>query len=340
MLNTGDRYNYLRCYIRGKAREIVSAYPLSDENYEAAWSALVAYYKNKRRLVHVHLSELFASKTMKTDDYASLNKLSVEVNTPLNALKVLGRPVDQWSDLLVFIITSKFHSDTFKEWQKKLGDSTEPPSLTKLKEFINSQLATLKAMESARGNIFKPQAQPKTSSKNPQHSLQTAVSQQQNNTTVRKPCSFCASDHYVASCPLFREKSVAERHSFVQAKQLCKNCLAEHEYSACTSQKRCRTCKVGRHHTLLHYSNKRSIARGDKSRSSAPACHNAGVNLQNQAGSLQHATHIVPTSFPPPRINEGQYTFQPSTSLATPVARGRVQLGTTLIKVMREYSGK
>ena len=117
-------------------------------------------------------------------------------------------------------------------------------------------------MESARGNIFSSQAQPKISSKNPQHSLLAVVPQQQGSTTVHKPCSCCSEDHYVASCPLFKGKSVVERLSFVEDKKLCKTCLSDHDISACTSQKRCRTCKVGRHHTLLHYSNKRFTTRG------------------------------------------------------------------------------
>ena len=56
-----DKLHFLRFYVRAKAQEIVHKYSVSEENYDAAWKELMAYYENKRRLVHSHLYEFFPS---------------------------------------------------------------------------------------------------------------------------------------------------------------------------------------------------------------------------------------------------------------------------------------
>ena len=106
-LSVIDKLLFLRANVKGKALEIVNRYPIADANYESAWTDLVNYYENPRRLVQTHTSRLFAAKPMKSESYSSLNKLYEEIFNPLNSLQALKRPVDQWADLIVLMATSR-----------------------------------------------------------------------------------------------------------------------------------------------------------------------------------------------------------------------------------------
>ena len=88
------KFTFLIANVQGKALEIVSKYKLTDANNKLAWSDLEAYYENKRRLINTHLTDLFNVKQMKAETSESLSKLMKEINTPLDSLKALGRPVD------------------------------------------------------------------------------------------------------------------------------------------------------------------------------------------------------------------------------------------------------
>ena len=141
------RFHFLRLNVSNKALEIVKKYSLAEHNYKAAWKDLAAYYANPRRLVNLHLSELFNVKPMKNEHSASLNTLMREIKAPLEALKSMKRPTEQWSDMIVYLTTSRFDSNTLKDWQRFQAHSTDPPTVEQLEKFTNSQIAFLEALE-------------------------------------------------------------------------------------------------------------------------------------------------------------------------------------------------
>ena len=69
---------------------------------------------------------------------------------------------------------------------------------------------------------------------------------------IRYACPDCREAHYAFSCPKFKEKTVAQRKSFVIQHALCFNCLKPgHGVGECRNRTECRVCE-GRHHVMLH----------------------------------------------------------------------------------------
>ena len=95
-----DKLNFLRTHVLGKALEIVKQYTITEANYTEAWTALKGYYENPRRLVNSHLTAFYAVKPMKNESAEALSQLLTGIFGPIGALKSLGRPTDQWSDLI------------------------------------------------------------------------------------------------------------------------------------------------------------------------------------------------------------------------------------------------
>ena len=127
--------------------EIVKQYSITDANYTEDWKALKGYYENPRQLVNSHRTTFYVVKPMKNESAEALSQLSTGIFRPIGALKSLGRPTDKWSDLIVFHTVSRFEEHILQEWQKSLGDSTDPPTAQQLRKFMIGQIVVYEAME-------------------------------------------------------------------------------------------------------------------------------------------------------------------------------------------------
>ena len=245
--------------MQGKALEIVSKYKLTDANNKLAWSDLEAYYENKRRLINTHLTDLFNVKQMKAETSEALSKLMKEIDTPLDSLKALGRPVDQWSDIIVFLATNRFDENTLRDWQRFLGNSVEPSTREELKKFVESHLLYLEALESSVKSSHKQKEHSRTANTQGKQSSSASHQSQESKDYTKNTgsCAFCSQDHFIAKCNKFQELSQTfdnpERGKFIESNKLCAKCFMRHENDRkCKSKNSCSICKRP-HHTLLHY---------------------------------------------------------------------------------------
>ena len=295
MCKSEDKLYYLHTHIKEKALEIAKRLKLVVENYDKIWKDLKAYYENPRRLVQAHLTEFFNVSPMQNDSYTALNKFTKEIFPPLDALESIGRPVNQWSDLLVFIISAKLDAKTLKEWQRNLGACTVPPTMKQLRKFLESQLLTLEGMESGYGvsylnkYVSSTPSGKQTSKSNPQ-THQSLTNPSPPKAKSYKPCTFCSGEHFIATCPEFRSKSIPDRQAFVESKQLCSNCLGDHPIKSCRSLKRCFICKR-LHHTFLHNNKQKKPANQEKSMANEFAPRNQGYS--NQIAEANHQTTVA-----------------------------------------------
>ena len=108
------KFSCLLMGVHGKAREIVSKYKLSETNYKLAWNDLVSHYENKRHLVNTYMSELLQAKPIKGESAYNLEELKRDIDSPIELLKSLSRPVELWDNFILFLTTSRFADKTLK----------------------------------------------------------------------------------------------------------------------------------------------------------------------------------------------------------------------------------
>ena len=106
-------------------------------------------------------------------------------------------------------------------------------------------------------------------------------------------CPLCSAEHYIASCPQYRTKTVEQRRDFVNSKRLCFNCLRSgHQKRDCKSAGRCQACKE-QHHTTLHLQ-----------RTSPPAAANTVSILTSDSVPFRpHSQQEPPSSIHSPAVN-------------------------------------
>ncbi|XP_018316899.1 uncharacterized protein, partial [Mycetomoellerius zeteki] len=244
-LTSVEKLQYLKTSLVGSASHLLKNTALTADNFQKAWDSLISFYENKRLLVHSALHSLMTLKRMTKESAAEMEQLYTNVTQIYRALDTLGRPVQTWDDIFVFIVVQRLDAESVKTWEHLLGSSKEPPTWNQLLEFLLSRLLSLQAFEKSRTGKSS-NAMNSTSSKS--HFQRKAKETQVDKNTS---CILCSAHHYIASCPQYHSKSLQQRQTMVQKNKLCYNCLGHHKVSTCRTTKRCLKCGQ-KHHTTLH----------------------------------------------------------------------------------------
>ncbi|XP_018394546.1 PREDICTED: uncharacterized protein LOC108773284, partial [Cyphomyrmex costatus] len=236
-LSNVTRLQYLYSCLKDEARDALRNLPLTEANFKIAWNVLLARYDDKRRLVSEHIHTLHTLPAVNTDSAQDLMSLRDKANMSIQALKNLGRPVEWWDDLLVYLVVQKLNKATRKAWELHLGDKTEYPSYTDLHNFLASRIRAFENIPTTSTVKTKPS----------KSSVQSHTT-----TATGAHCPLCKQDHLLSVCPDFKKKQVNERRDLIVKFKRCLNCLsARHFANTCPSKHNCRQCQQ-RHHTMLH----------------------------------------------------------------------------------------
>lgn len=243
-----NRLQYLISCVKGEASDVIRNLTLTDSNFKVAWTLLKSRYDNQRRLVHEHIHVLITLPRASSDSAVSLTALRDKSKIAVLALKNLGRSVDTWDDILVYLIVQKFDKTTRKAWELQLGDTDQYPSYEVLEQFLASRIRALENL-APTGTKFKRNTV----------SIQSHLA---NTKTIK--CPLCQKTHYLSACPEFQRKTGDQRRELVKQLHCCFNCLSSrHQRNDCKSKHTCRHCQQN-HHTLLHL-NQNTNSNTDKS---------------------------------------------------------------------------
>ena len=67
--------HFLRTHLTSEALEKIKSLPILNDNYERAWTTLIEYFDNHRRIVSSHISEIFSVKPIKTDSLSEIKRI-------------------------------------------------------------------------------------------------------------------------------------------------------------------------------------------------------------------------------------------------------------------------
>ena len=340
------KLRHLRSCLKGDAENLVKSYSITDENFLVVWEKLKNRYEVKKRLVNSHVSAIFAIKPINMPSATELKRILDGVNTPISALKVLQRPVDNWDDLLVFHVVSLSDSETKKQWEIYNNNFTlaipststlnnvssqvprvdnEPPSFSKLTEFLERQISILESIEENYNSLnvnFQSNFKNSNVSTQPAKVFHTQTepsrkfSQSNNN---KAECLICKNAHHFSQCDSYKSKSIEQRIEFVKSQRRCFNCLGNHYFNKCPSLKRCNTCGK-KHHTTLHLL-KRDNKSTDNNKNSV---NTANLNSEVRVNSDQN-------------LSESQHQNISSNICETP---SQVLLSTAVVRVVNEDGGE
>jgi hypothetical protein len=130
-----QKLHYLRSCLGAEARRTINTLAVSADSYDTAWHLLKERYQNKRLIVQHHIHGLFNLPQITKPSPSSLRDLTDKLNAHLESLKSQNLEVEKWDAMIIYLIASKFDTQTKGEWETKLT-SNELPSLQDMKSFL------------------------------------------------------------------------------------------------------------------------------------------------------------------------------------------------------------
>lgn len=251
-LSKVQKYFYLKGSCVDTPLEIVNQYPCSESSYELAWNALNNRYHNNRKLVDHILNRLMGIPAVNGSATQVKNLLDT-TRSCLSLLKALGINTSSWNPILVYLTCQKLDEQTRKEWERSLNASSSIPDLDTMFTFLDTTFRTLECIEDARApstnhSKSKYSSVKKTSSNFSSkifanNAANNSASNVANTSTknIIGICPYCSYRHPLFRCLTFSSLSAQEKKKFIDAKDLCYNCLSRgHKTHDCKSGNRCR----------------------------------------------------------------------------------------------------
>ncbi|XP_076658249.1 uncharacterized protein LOC143362189 [Halictus rubicundus] len=246
-LSSVEKMQYLCSALKGEAKAAIMHLPITAANFDIAWKIIISRYANHRRLITTHLHALFSLPTVSTESPKELRNLRDRLNGAIQALKNLNRPVDSWSDILVFLGVQCLDRSSRKAWELTLGTTTDFPAYKIFDGFLESRISALEFIIPLR-----PERPIDLTTKPTKSKVLSAHAA----TAVAITCPVCKGGHLIYKCDQFLAKTPAERYNFIKSQRRCLNCFSvKHDGAQCRSVHQCKECHQ-RHHTLLHFPTK------------------------------------------------------------------------------------
>ncbi|KAJ8909967.1 hypothetical protein NQ315_005974 [Exocentrus adspersus] len=245
---------HLRKSLSPEVLKNIQSLALTDANYEVAWNILVKRYEKGKRIVETHIREILDFPCLIRESASDLRNFYNTINNSLLSLRNLGKPVDQWDEILVPIIVDKLDSKTKREYEacyieeiNRTPTDISSPTVISVLSKIEHKCELLENLEKRKQEAIKPTF--KTTRSDNKYS---SSSNHLNTSANTISCYFCKGEHTIYKCPEFLKLSVPDRIDEIKKRKFCLNCLRPHDapQEHCMSTK-CRKCKR-LHNTLLH----------------------------------------------------------------------------------------
>lgn len=306
-LSNSDKFQYLLSILSGPASQIIDSLEINDQNYNVALNLLKERYENRPIIVQEHIKQIFTVKQVGAGSQHDLRNLIDSIRAHLRALQSLGRPTDQWDDIIIYLIVSKLDADSVTKWRDE-APAERLPSLTDLFATLTRRCQVLE--DTSRNSSLCHVSSPVGSSTSTQRTSKARKSgaslvsssspsslpssSQIGSATVEK-CTFCGnSKHNIYRCDNFAKIMPIDRYNEAKRLNVCLNCLKTGHFSKSCEQSGCKVCGA-KHNTLLHLPPKINAVTGNecspstssRAYSTSPHPSTASSTLTLHASSLQ-----------------------------------------------------
>lgn len=284
-LSNVDKLEYLKSCTTHEAEKAIQRFQITDQNYKAAWDRLNEKYDSKRMLQDTEIETIIDRKEIKAETAKEIRELLDVVQESLETLKNMNVDTTSWDPMLVVLVKRKLPFKTREEWEKQL-EPEQVPTYAELIAFLEKRFRTVESLELVGGNSTD------ADKRNPTNNINKIKSNH------RASCPACYDAfHSLMKCEIFLKMSVSNRSAFVNAKSLCRNCLATgHMIKDCNSTKTCFKCNRS-HHTLLHRDDVGKISSQEPSYSSNSFV-TRGQSSQNPNHNPNYSANYNPISNP------------------------------------------
>ena len=251
-LSNSQKLHYLKSCLEDEPKKTLESLKADNTNYAIAVKLLKDRYENKRFIINNHLKNIFSLPFVNKSDCKSLRDFLDTLSINLNTLKALDRPVDQWSDLIIYIVVSKLDHFSSSTWEESL-EPNNIPSHTDLISFLERRCKTLESISIHKINKETKSLPPQKCNINTplrKRVFHTSYYKAQSNKKLAS-CFICEKNHNIFNCADFLKLTPQERLQHIKSLNRCSNCFRQNHFTKDCTIFGCKQCNK-KHHTLLH----------------------------------------------------------------------------------------
>jgi hypothetical protein len=257
-LHASDKFQYLllAMEVGSEAKDIVSVYPPTTENYPRAVAALKDRFGNEGLLLQVYIRELLklVINNVTTKETVPLSKMFITLEGHIRALGVLNLSTADPATWLFPLVESSLPEEVLRAWQrsplsKEDGKGTDPhrTCLDLLMDFIRSEVKAEQRIDLAQAGFGTAKEKKSVSFASrldrtrKTEDIPTVAGLHVGEKTI---CLFCESPHHASKdCGKARNLSLSEKTEMVKKKRCCFICLKKNHLARnCSTFCKCLIC--------------------------------------------------------------------------------------------------
>jgi len=302
--NTGlanvDKLKYLKGFLEGQARSVISGLPVTDANYEVAINLIKKRFAKPSVIQHAHINRLISiSPVYNEDDVNRLRKFRDEIEANFRGLEAQGVEKSSYSRIVVPVLVEKLPKSIKYNMVRSCRVSVLDWELDELIRELDLELEVRETnselMKFGDGNRRDAERRRPSSEYKEFRKMNTANALF---AAEAQGCIFCKAGHKAEDCNV--HKSPEDRKNILRKVFRCFVCLKQgHRSFECRSKAKCFQCKARHHVSLCDCAKPPREEHRDahdkealrKSNASAPSwvgstCSGDSVALQTALGSV------------------------------------------------------
>lgn len=226
-LSDAQRLRYLKTCLTGEAATMLDLTPVTDANNKGAWDALCRRFGNRRVLSATHMRRLIETAPISKASPGEIKRLLHESRQTQKAFGALEKPVREWDEWFLFLLSEKLDEETSMAWETSLTDPTKTPTFEELEKFLEARVHALGIARSRESAQVSKVTKGKTAIAN-KNVLTVKAADTKGSVKVKsgKRCPLCSGNHALSACKNFKELSPTERRDLTLKRGFCLNCLA------------------------------------------------------------------------------------------------------------------
>ncbi|XP_015123308.1 uncharacterized protein LOC107045520 [Diachasma alloeum] len=198
----------LKSSLRGPPATLISTLDINDQNYEKAWQKLKAKYDDPRLVAQYLFNRILELPKITKATQEKLNHNTAAAVESLDQLReVVGlSDANLIEQMIAHLLRRSLDAETLKQWELKLGDSRDFPSLKEFVGFVEACGRRINAGSELHATQETNIADRKSLKK--KKSSYAAATQQDSNAERLLPrncCAMCKEKHFISECQKFRE---------------------------------------------------------------------------------------------------------------------------------------
>ena len=246
VLNSIDKFSYLKSLLEGPAERAIQGLTLTDANYFAAIEILKDRFGKRQQIITSHMDDLLKIPACTNEKAYQLRLVYDKISVNVRSLEALGIDSQQYGSLLIPIIMSKLPQQI--RVQIARTTTQEVWKISELLEVIKKEVDAREISESVKVDNSTASERFKFSTRSFTPTASALVASMNSSTRNNQfQCVYCSEGHYSASCPRVVDRT--SRLDILKRDRRCFVCLkVGHTGSRC--ERKCRRCN-GKHHQSL-----------------------------------------------------------------------------------------